>query len=668
LGSREVIAGHQGEFVIVIVDQDEQARVRFEDAIKQAFQDSMTLESCGSAEEAMVKLEAALARKAHVPLIACRLDLPQYDGLAFFKDLRVQLPFLNSFRVLLVESHQEELARHAVAEHLISQFIVKPWPDVEIYRNLKDILSRYILRYAYDQLPFYESIVSHRHYRQALQESEQNRVALTEEIGRFARNLLDVRSVSDHNLRNQIAEDLEKLVTAEEKSQVFKYYEEGQLILAQGAPNSCMQIVLEGQVQHLLLDSFGVEQKVFGEDEGAIIGSLSFFSSQPALTAVKALTPVRALSLDQTILNRAMSQNVHFLISFTNLLLRQVLSRSRKHLEINISLQQTLDELKRTQLQLVESEKLVTLGQLVAGVAHELNNPAAAIVRSVDHLGSFVKAVIKERGSLCSGLQDFAVQSFDRGRELQALSTRDIRSKSQALSSHLPNTQIARQAVEMGLEKLDQLIQLEKQSQLAPEVVIDTLHRYYQIGHFLRNIEASGGRIESLVKSLKSYARQETGVFELIDIHEGIEESLMILQHRLKGFSLIKDYGQLPRIDGLAASLNQVWTNLIVNALDAMGEQGQLSIRTEYLELSKTVRVVIRDNGSGIAPDILDKIFALNFTTKRGTGFGLGLGLAICKSIVEKHHGSITVKSEPGLCTEFIVSLPIGASALSQRI
>jgi signal transduction histidine kinase len=654
-----VNAGDQVEFVVVIIDGDASTRSALENEIRQAFQDAMTIESCASPADAMPRLEAALGRKAHVPLIACKLDLMQQDGLAFFKDLRVQLPFLNSSRVLLVEGHQEELARLALAEHLISHFIVIPWLDAEIYQNLKDLMSRYILRYAYDQLPFYESIVSHHHYRKALQESEQHRVALTEQIGRFARNLLDVRSVSDHDLRKQIAEDLEQLVTPQEKSGIFKDYAAGQCILARGSPNSCLQIILEGQVQHLFLDSFGVEQNVFHEGAGAIIGSLSFFSSQPALTAVRALTPVRALSLHQSILDRAMSNNVHFLISFTNLLLRQVLSRSRKHLEINISLQQALDELKRTQLQLVESEKLVTLGQLVAGVAHELNNPAAAIVRSVDHLGSFIKAVIKDAFPLQAGLQSASVQAFNRGWELQPLSTREIRSRAQNLIPHLQSSQLAKQAVEIGLDQLDQLLQLEKQSRLAPASFIDTLHRYYQIGHFARNIEASGGRIEALVKSLKSYARQETGVFELIDVHEGIEESLLILQHRLKPFHVMKDYGSLPRIYGLPASLNQVWTNLIVNALDAMGEQGQLIIKTEYLEAARTVRISIRDSGPGIAPEIIDKIFAINFTSKRGTGFGLGLGLAICKSIVEKHQGSIAVKSEPGSYAEFIVSLPI---------
>ncbi len=650
---------HQ-EFVIIIVEQDQNTRLRLEADIKQALQDSMTIESCSSKAEGMLKLDSALSRKAHIPLIFSGFDSSEQDSLNFFRQLRIQWPFLNSFSVLLTTRDQGEIGRRAIEEHLISQFIEYPWQSQDIYRTIKDLLSSYILRYAYDQLPYYESIVSHHHYRKALQESELHRQSLTEEIGRFARNLLDIRRVSDHDLRKQIGEDLRQLVNPEEMSMVFKQYAEGQQILAYGSPNNRLQIILEGTVVHLLEDKEESDLEVFSEEEGAIIGSMSFFSSKPALTSVKAVTPVRALSLDQSILDRAMSNNVHFLISFTNLLLRQVLSRARKHLEINIKLQRAVDELKRTQLQLIESEKLVTLGQLVAGVAHELNNPAAAIVRSVDHMGSFIKTLMEEPANLNPILHKKAMEAFDRGRELKPLSTRDMRSKSQPLAQHLQSSYLAKQAVEMGLDQVKLLIQLANDSQLSPTALIDYLNRYYQIGHFMRNIEASGGRIEALVRSLKSYARQETGLFEWLDVHVGIEESLLILQHRVKHFELIKEYGELPKIVGLPASLNQVWTNLIANALDAMGENGRLLIRTEYQKDENLIKIYVRDNGPGISPENMDKIFAINFTTKRGTGFGLGLGLAICKSIIDKHKGSIEVKSEPGSYAEFIVSLPVG--------
>lgn len=650
----------QQEFVIVIVDDEQQFLQQLNTQITDIFQNLITIETCLSAANALISIKTALNRKAHVPLVICDYDMPNKNGIEFLRELRAELPFINSSYVLVVAQHEEYAGVQAKEEHLVTEILSKPWSAVDFYRRLKDILSRYILTYAYDQLPFYETIVSHHHYRQALQESERHRVALKEEIGRFARNLLDIRTISDHELREKISLDLEQLVTEDERSRVFRQYLAGQLILEHGSSNNRMYIVLEGSVRHLAPDQDLELREVFLEEEGSIIGSLSFFSSKPTATSVQAMTAVRALALDQAILDRAMSNNVHFLISFSNLLLRQVLSRVRKNLDINIKLHEALGELKRAQLHLVESEKMATLGQLVAGVAHELNNPAAAIVRSVDHMAGFLKNVIDDTPKF--NLQQQASQAFAHGRKLTPLSTREIREKSQPLLSLLQSSLLAKQAIEIGLDHETQLKQLAQENQISEPLLINYLNQYYEIGRFLRNIEVSGTRVEALVQSLKSYARQDRGQYEIFDLHEGLEETLLILQHRLKHFELIKDYGALPKIYGLPASLNQVWTNLIANALDAMGSQGKLIIKTEYDTLQNTVKIRIRDSGQGIPPEILDRIFAINFTTKRGTGFGLGIGLAICKNIVDKHHGRIEVSSEPGSYAEFIVTLPVDNS------
>ncbi|MFW7379261.1 MAG: ATP-binding protein [Oligoflexus sp.] len=647
----------QQEFVIIIVDDEPSSRLRMEHEICSTFQNLITIVSCPSADVALASIKSSLERKAHVPLVISDFDMPEKNGLSFLRELRAELPFLNSTCLLVVASHEEDAARQAKEEHLVSATLSKPWVASEFYQSLKDILSRYILRFAYDQLPYYETIVSHRHYRLALQESERHRVELKEEIGRFARNLLDTRTTSDEDLRESLAGRLAKLVPKEEKQRVFRHYQPGDTILRQGSVNSQIFLVLQGEVKHLAADQNQELREVFQESAGAIIGSMSFFTAKPTATCVVALSEVRALALDQSILDQAMSSDVQFLISFSNLLLRQVLSRVRKNIEINVKLQDALDELRLAQLHLIESEKMATLGQLVAGVAHELNNPAAAIVRSVDHLAKFLKSVLTEAPH--ARLQEQAIHSFDLGSQLIPMSTREIRQRSQNLQHLLKSSLLAKQAVELGFNDPEQLQALAQLTQWPEIKLVDYLHHYYEIGRFLRNIASSGSRIEALVSSLKSYARQDKGEFEIFDVHQGIEETLLILQHRLKHFELIKDYGDLPLIYGLPAALNQVWTNLISNALDAMGQNGKLTIKTTFDTERQQVQFHFRDNGPGIPLELRHKIFALNFTTKRGTGFGLGIGLAICKNIVDKHHGRIEIDSIPGEYAEFIVILPI---------
>lgn len=173
-------------------------------------------------------------------------------------------------------------------------------------------------------------------------------------------------------------------------------------------------------------------------------------------------------------------------------------------------------------------------------------------------------------------------------------------------------------------------------------------------------------RIGDLVKSLKQYARQDRDEPSLVDLHEVLEDTLMMFENRLKRHQVCKEYQPLPLVRCHPIALQQVWTNLIANSLDAMSGPGLLIVRTAMLD-PEWVMVEIEDNGCGIEPELWQRVFDLNFTTKREGHFGLGIGLSISQQIVQQHHGRIEVISEPGRYTCMRVLLPLDEAQADQH-
>lgn len=184
------------------------------------------------------------------------------------------------------------------------------------------------------------------------------------------------------------------------------------------------------------------------------------------------------------------------------------------------------------------------------------------------------------------------------------------------------------------------------------------MERYHELGTALRNVHTCSNRVSDIVQSLRSYVRTGQDMIGNVDVHEGLEDTLLLFGHAMRDIHVKRSYGELPHIECRVGELNQVWTNLISNALHAMGDGGTLRIETDAPD-PEHVRVRIIDSGKGIAPEVLDRIFDLHFTTKDGrVTFGLGMGLPICRQIISKNGGTMTVESKPGE-TCFTVVLPI---------
>lgn len=274
----------------------------------------------------------------------------------------------------------------------------------------------------------------------------------------------------------------------------------------------------------------------------------------------------------------------------------------------NAELKQRKAELQRLQGQIVQSEKMASLGQLAAGVAHELNNPAGFIYGNME--------ILRE----CS------------------------------------------QGLERLLEYYDG-IQLSQEDAAQVQVIKDEIDYKNTVGDLtsiIADCHDGAERIRDVVQNLRLFSRLDEAEFKKVDIHEGIESTIRLLAryYGSGSINLIREYGTLPLVDCYAGQLNQVWMNLLVNAAQTINECGEVRIATRRED--QMVIVTISDTGCGIAPEHLKNIFDPFFTTKL-IGEGTGLGLSVTYSIIERHNGEIKVESKPGKGTTFTVSIPINS-------
>ncbi|TFB13256.1 GHKL domain-containing protein [Candidatus Marinimicrobia bacterium MT.SAG.4] len=320
-----------------------------------------------------------------------------------------------------------------------------------------------------------------------------------------------------------------------------------------------------------------------------------------------------------------------------------------------------------------QNEKLATLGKLSAGVAHELNNPAAATQRGVEQLQDTIKKLeqaefrlgqLNLSTSQLKALEPHTQLIYHQAKEPIYLDPLTSTDREYEIEKWLKDKgvndawEFAPSLVSMGFnnQKLSGLAEIFTDEKFP--IIVALLSNMYTSHNLLEEIGKGTGRIIEIVKALKSYSYLDQAPIQSVDVHEGLNDTLVILRSKLKaGVQVRREYAKdLPRIEAFGSELNQVWTNIIDNAVDAMEGQGEIILKTYRKD--PWVIIEIKDTGPGIPEEIQSKIFDPFFTTK-SPGEGTGLGLNISHNIiVQKHKGEIAVYSRPGE-TCFEVKLPL---------
>lgn len=336
--------------------------------------------------------------------------------------------------------------------------------------------------------------------------------------------------------------------------------------------------------------------------------------------------------------------------------------------EKNAELANTLQELKRTQKELIQSEKMAALGQLIAGVAHEINSPLGAIRSSVQNIADFLGEQLQQLPIFFKQLsperqQDFFALLHKSSQETDSLSSKEKRQLKKLVQRQLESEGIddadslACTLLDISVcNNIEAFLPLLKDSE-NPNI-LEIAYQFATVQKSTKNIITATDRAAKIVFALKSYSRyDQSGSKAIANITDGIDTVLTLYHYQIKhGVEVVRNYGtDLPSVLCYPDELNQVWTNLLHNALQAMGNKGVLKIDVKHQD--NTISVSITDNGPGIPPEIMPRIFEPFFTTKP-PGEGSGLGLDIVHKIIEKHQGQLQVESVPGQ-TKFTVSLPI---------
>jgi len=327
---------------------------------------------------------------------------------------------------------------------------------------------------------------------------------------------------------------------------------------------------------------------------------------------------------------------------------------------------------QRTREAIGQRERLLALGSLTAGLTHELNNPAAAAVSATSALRERVAGMRSKLKMLAKGkypraswealvdLQQRAVERVAKAPKLDPIETSDAEDAvSDWLEDHgcADAWQLAPVFVQAGLdpEWLDKVFDMVGPEMIEP--ALRWLNYTVETELLMNEIEDSTTRVTTLVGAAKQYSQLDRAPYQVVDVHDLLSSTLLMMSVKLHGITIVKQYDKtLPKIPAYAAELNQVWTNLIDNAAQAMNGSGTLTITTKRDD--DCVLVEIADTGPGIPQDIQKRIFEPFFTTKPvGEGTGLGLDIA-WRIVVNKHHGDVTVESVPG-DTRFQVRLPI---------
>jgi signal transduction histidine kinase len=437
-------------------------------------------------------------------------------------------------------------------------------------------------------------------------------------------------------------EDLERLYEMAETVSVPA----GQPVLREGDTGDSLYIVLEGELE-VTKRRGGQEVVLSSYEPGQFFGEMALLERAPRSASVRALRESRMLAIDQAALQTLLSRSPSAPFN----ILRTVTSR-----------------LRSTESMLIQNEKMAALGTLAAGLAHELNNPASAIQSSVAQLRDALADLERSAAQIGSLAEEelgaLRVEALMHGPATHPYDPLALSEREDELQGWLEDHgigqpwELAPVLASFGWKR-DEVERLAiRFSPVKLPIVVRWLAASFSVYGLLAEVGQGAEAISEIVEAVKTYSYLDQAPIQEVDVRETLENSLVLLRPKLKmGVSIRRDYADdVPRVEAYGSELNQVWTNIIDNAIDAVQGKGELELSTYSAD--STVVIEITDDGPGIPPEIRQRIFEPFFTTK-GPGAGTGLGLHIAYNIVvHRHHGQIRVASTAGE-TRLRVILPV---------
>lgn len=598
-----------------------------------------------------------------VPLIVATDEVGSLDDVAAAID---HYPVLASARLVLLTERSEltDLGR-AVDEDLIREVVAVPWTPGAIADRAAAQTSRWMR----DHLP----------------DDERRRLlGRADEPPEGRSPLLEALNHSNDRLTAELIAACEAVLGPRPRLRLPP----GVRLAHQGQVVDAVCVVVSGAVALTRHTRVG-EVTLHHATTGRIVGLVSLATQGRAYVTATTTTDVELILLSIEQLDRALRENPATEQTLAALLIGSLttrLSRSEvlqvEKIELAAAVEaeraqatQALEALEQARLELLAQERFATLGELAAGVAHELNNPVAALEGANAHLR-------EDLASLLAGHPDgeMVLSTAAHARTRPAASTRQERAARRALEAVVGDRELARRLVSLGLDA-DSDPQRVRDLAGDPQRLATALAAA-SVGRQERNVALATKRIRGLVSALSTYVRPEGEMLQDVDVREVLEDSLRLTAHRLRDVAIERDYAEVGAVPGRAGELAQVWTNILSNAADALagagagapaagagdapdgdGGAGAPSDFAPRLVIAVAgepdgVRVDVTDNGPGIDPQVLPRIFEPRFTTKHGrVRFGLGLGMGLAKSVVDAHGGTIAVDSRPGR-TRVTVRLP----------
>ncbi|MGL5060608.1 MAG: ATP-binding protein [Microcoleus sp.] len=625
--------------IVICIDDEQIVLDSLIRELSESLENECDIETALGGVEALNLVDELIEDGSEIALVISDYIMPDIKGDEVLRYVHEKLP--QALKIMLTGEATVEGIVNAINSAKLYRYISKPWHKVDLKLTVKEALKS---------------------YTQQRKLAEQNERLIENE--RRLRQFLEAMpiGVSVHN-------DLGQLTYANQKSkELFE--------IVEGTSSNIENL---SHIYHLYQsDSKGFclspDLPIARSLSGEIVrtDSLEIHQQKRIVPLEISSTPIRdetgkicyAIATFSDITERKQAERLRE--DYNRNLEAQVSERTQQLQQKNEELANTLKQLESAQQELIHSEKMAALGQLIAGVAHEINTPLGAIQSSVKYIGDYFSENLSE---LPTWFRQLTPEKESQFKELLArslanpalISGRERRQLRKAIvaqlaTQNLSNTDsIANLLLDLKIyENIEPLFDLLQDP--SNEIFLKTVRSFVRLQESTRDINTASERAAKVVFALKTYARQNLKEEKIsVNIIEGLEAVLTLYQNQMKhGVELIKNYEDLPPIECYFDELNQVWTNLIHNALQAMNYRGIL--RVNAARSNGNIEVMIIDSGSGIPEEIQEKIFQPFFTTKP-PGEGSGLGLDIVKKIIEKHGGTINFRSMPGQ-TIFVVTLP----------